>query len=108
MTAPVRSQVFFVDLGEQIGRKPFVIVSNNRRNRTLDTVLAIRITTTSRHTHLETIVPLGHDCGDLVGWALCDDVERLWSDELGQSAGSLGPFTMAAVNNGLRVALSLA
>jgi mRNA interferase MazF len=108
VTVPVRSQVFFVDLGEPIGRKPFVIVSNNRRNRRLDTVLGIRIITTNRNTRIETIVPLGRDCGDLVGWALCDDVERLWSDELGQPAGALGPLTMAAVNNGLRVALSLA
>lgn len=104
---PVRSQVFFVDLGDQIGSKPFVVVSNNRRNKNLDTVLGVRITTTNRNTQLETVVPLGRDCGDLAGWALCDDVEKLWADELCAPAGSVGAHTMAAINNGLRVALGL-
>jgi mRNA interferase MazF len=107
MTTPVRSQVFFVDLGSTIGRKPFVIVTNNRRNKVLDTVLGVRITTTNRNTHIDTVVPLGRDCGDLSGWALCDDVEKLWTDELSAPAGTIGPRTMAAINNGLMAALGL-
>ncbi|MEU8077208.1 type II toxin-antitoxin system PemK/MazF family toxin [Catellatospora citrea] len=107
MRAPVRGEVYFVDLGGELGRKPFAVVSNNRRNRALTTVLAVRITTTNRNTHIETVVPLGQDCGDLAGWALCDDVEKLWRDELPTPAGALGPYTMAAVNAGLRAALAL-
>ncbi|MFC7246365.1 type II toxin-antitoxin system PemK/MazF family toxin [Catellatospora aurea] len=107
MRAPVRGEVYFVDLGAELGRKPFAVVSNNRRNRALTTVLAVRITTTNRNTHIETVVPLGTDCGELAGWALCDDVEKLWRDELPTPAGALGPYTMAAVNAGLRAALAL-
>jgi mRNA interferase MazF len=102
----MRSEVFFVDLGE-IGRKPFVVVSNNQRNRALTTVLGVRITTTNRHIHIETVVPLGPDCGDLAGWALCDDIEKLWRDELGNPAGVIGVRTMTAVNAGLRTAFAV-
>jgi len=107
VSPPVRAQVYFVDLGAKVGSKPFVIVSNNPRNRVLDTVLGVRITTTNRNAHIETVVPLGRDCGTLAGWALCDDIEKLWTDELATPAGTIGPHTMAAINHGLRVALSL-
>ena len=106
MRVPVRSQVYLVNLGVEIGRKPFVVVSNNQRNRALTTVLGVRITTTNRHTQLETVVPLGTDCGDFAGWAICDDVEKVWRDELGSPAGVLGAGTMAAINRGLRTALA--
>jgi mRNA interferase MazF len=107
VSPPIRGQVYFVDLGQTVGSKPFVIVSNNARNRALDTVLGVRITTTNRNAHIETVVPLGKDCGALAGWALCDDVEKLWADELDAPAGAVGVQTMAAINHGLRVALSL-
>jgi mRNA interferase MazF len=103
---PVRSEVYFVKLGD-LGRKPFVVVSNNHRNRALITVLGIRITTTNPNVHLETVVALGRDCGDLTGWALCDDMVQLWTAELARPAGVVGPRTMAAINNGLRTALAL-
>jgi mRNA interferase MazF len=106
MRPPVRGEVFFVDLGNEIGRKLFVVVSNNQRNRALTTVLGIRITTTNRNTHIETVVPLGSDCGDLAGWAVCDDVEKLWRNELVRPAGTLGARTMSAINQGLRTALA--
>jgi mRNA interferase MazF len=104
---PVRGQVYFVDLGEKIGKKPFVVLSNNIRNRALNTSLAVRITTTNRNNHLPTVVPLGPDCGDLAGWALCDDIEKLWHDELPSAAGALGTETMMRINVGVRVALGL-
>jgi len=107
LRSPVRSEVYLIDLGEEVGRKPFVVVSNNQRNRVLSTVLGVRITTTNRNTHIETVVPLGPDCGEFAGWAICDDVEKLWRDELGTPAGVLGARTMAGINRGLRTALAI-
>ena len=106
MSPPTRGEVYFVELGD-LGRKPFVIVSNNHRNRALTTVLGVRITTTNRKAHLETVVPLGRDCGPLTGWALCDDITQLWRDELDRPAGAIGLRTMAAINQGMRTALSI-
>jgi hypothetical protein len=42
VTTPQRGQVFRIDLGH--ASKPWLIVSNNARNRNLESVLAARIT----------------------------------------------------------------
>ncbi len=44
--APQRGQVYRCDLG--YGLKPWLVVSNNTRNRLLDDVIAISLTTTVR------------------------------------------------------------
>jgi len=99
---PSRGQVFRVDLGH--GANPWLVVSNNQRNRALDTVIAARVTTTDRHARLPTVVPLtGGD--PLVGFVLCDDLVPLYRDELAVGLGSLSPVTMRLVSEGLRFAL---
>jgi mRNA interferase MazF len=100
----LRGQVFRVDLG--YGAKPWLIVTNNSRNRHLDSVLAVRITTTGRHAHHPTVIALTHT-DPLTGFVLCDDLVPLYRDELTAPLGTLAPATMAAVSDGLRVALSL-
>ena len=44
--SPQRGQVYRCDLG--YGLKPWLVVSNNARNRLLDDIIAIRLTTTAR------------------------------------------------------------
>ena len=56
MVIPVRGRVYWADLGH--GEKPWVVVSNNARNRALESVLAVRVTTTMSGPDLPTIVPL--------------------------------------------------
>jgi mRNA interferase MazF len=102
--APVRGQVYRVDIG--YGAKPWLIVSNNRRNRNLPDVLAVRITTTQKHVDLPTWVRL--DPGDpLVGHINTDDVQQLGRDELGQLLGALSPGTLMRVNEALRLVFAL-
>ena len=99
---PVRGQLFRVDLGH--GAKPWLVVSNNARNRNLETVLAVRVTTTRKHAHVPTVVPLSS--GDpLVGSAVVDDLIQLYRDELSAPLGSISPATMQAVSDALRIAL---
>lgn len=52
----MRGHVYRVDLGH--GPEPGVVLSNNSRNRNLDTVLAARITPTTTSAHLPTVVAL--------------------------------------------------
>ncbi len=102
MTEALRGQIFRVDLGH--GPKPWLVVSNNQRNRNLETVIAARITKTRRHVYLPTVVPLQQ--GDpLVGLVLCDDLVQLYRDELGTYLGAIAPATTQAVSAGLRIAL---
>ncbi|HEY2984817.1 MAG TPA: type II toxin-antitoxin system PemK/MazF family toxin [Jatrophihabitantaceae bacterium] len=104
MTAPLRGQVYRVDLGH--GPKPWLVVSNNARNRNLDSVLAARITTTGTHAVVPTVVALT-SADPLVGHVLCDDLVQLYRDELVKRVGAVSPSTIRAVADGLRIALGL-
>jgi mRNA interferase MazF len=100
---PQRGQVYRCDLG--YGPKPWVVVSNNSRNRLLDDVIAIRLSTTVRD--LPTWVKLSP--GDpLAGYANADCIEQLRKDELGEYLGALTPASMRGVNQALTIALALA
>ena len=101
---PVRGQVYWVDIG--YGQKPWLIVSNNRRNRVLSDVLAVRITTTDKHVDLPTWVRLG-SADPLVGHVNTDDVQQLGRDELGNLLGALSPGSLMKVNEALRIVFAL-
>jgi mRNA interferase MazF len=99
---PQRGQVYRCDLG--YGLKPWLVVSNNSRNRLLDDVVAIRLTTTARD--LPTWVKLS-PADPLVGYANADCVEQLGQDELGEYLGALSPASIRHVNQALAIALGL-
>jgi len=99
---PLRGQIFRVNLGH--GAKPWLVVSNNSRNRNLDTVVAARITTTGKHAQVPTVVPLS-PADPLVGFVLADDLGQLYRDELDEPLGALTPATMRTVSDALRIAL---
>ena len=88
------------------GPKPWLVVSNNARNRNLESVLAARITTTGKHAVVPTVVALTPS-DPLVGCVLCDDLVQLYRDELGKRVGAVSPPTIRAVAEGLRIALGL-
>ena len=98
-----RGQVYRCDIGH--GLKPWLVVSNNSRNRLLSDVIAIRLSTTARD--LPTWVKLAP--GDpLTGYANADCIEQLAKDELGEYLGALSPPSMRAVHQALAIALALA
>ena len=99
---PKRGQVYRCDLG--YGLKPWLVVSNNARNRLLSDIVAIRLTTTTRD--LPTWVKLSA-ADPLTGYANADCIEQVAKDELGEYLGALSPASMRAVNQALAVALAL-
>ena len=99
---PVRGQVYRCDVG--YGPKPWLIVSNNARNRHTADVLAIRLTTTQRR--LPTWVQLSSS-DPLAGYVNADNIETLGKDELGDYLGALSVPTMMRVNAALAIALAL-
>lgn len=100
---PVRGRVYRADLGS--GLKPWLVVSNNARNRALNDVLVVRITTSPKPA-LASIVELGaHD--PLVGRVLCDDLGPLYRDEIKADLGALSNQTMMQVSTALRHVLAL-
>jgi mRNA interferase MazF len=103
---PLRGQLYRVEIGS-IGHKPYVVVSNNQRNRLLDSVLTVRVTTTDK-ARVPTAVPLA-PADPLLGYALADDIVELYKDELegGQYMGALCPKTVLALNVALMQALGI-
>jgi mRNA interferase MazF len=100
----VRGNVYFADL-TGAGEKPWLVVSNNARNRALGSALVARITTTVKPP-LASIVELDHT-DPLVGRVLCDDITTIYNDDPHRHAGGLSLGTMGAVAVALRVALGV-
>lgn len=101
----VRGQVYWATIDGL--RKPWLVVSNNVRNRVLGSCLAVRLTTTAKP-DLASIVTLTPADQPLVGSVLCDDIVVLYPEEDAfEYLSSLTPVTMRAVDAGLRVALAL-
>ena len=103
----MRGQVYMADLSNNgSGQKPWLIVSNNHRNKALESVLAVRITTTQKYLELDTVVEL--PSGEpVMGYVRCDELTEVWLDELGKCQGALSPATMSLVNAGLMAALAI-
>jgi len=85
--------------------KPLVVVSNNRRNRALQSVLAARLTTSPKPS-LPSIVAFTND-DPITGQVCCDDIIEIFDDEIVRLLGALAPGTMARVGAGLAAALDL-
>jgi mRNA interferase MazF len=96
--------VYWADLGH--GEKPWVVISNNQRNRNLDSVIAVRVTTTSKNSGLPTVVPMS-SADPLVGFVLADDIEQLYQEDLVRAGGALSPRTLTALNEALKIAIAL-
>ncbi|MEV6562416.1 type II toxin-antitoxin system PemK/MazF family toxin [Nocardia sp. NPDC051756] len=103
-SAPTRGQIYNVDIGH--GPQPWLIVSNDRRNRLLRDVLMSRITTTGEDVGLPTWVKLS-SADPVVGIVMADELRRVDRDQLGPLLGKISPATVLAVNAALKLALAI-
>ena len=86
--------------------KFFLVISNNFRNRNLDSVLVVRFTT-SKKPALPSIIEIPPTEALAGGRIVCDDIYELYDDEVRADVCALSAKTMDAVNDGLKVALGL-
>lgn len=101
----VRGRVYAARLTGSPEDKYFLVVSNNRRNRNLPQVLAVRLTTTPKPA-LPSIVALP-SAEVFTGSVVCDDIVEIWADEVKRDLGALSPAAMSAVARALAAALDL-
>jgi mRNA interferase MazF len=103
----LRGRVYRARLAHIGEDKFFLVVSNNRRNRAFEQVLAARLTTTPPKTKRPALVPLGP--GEIfTGWVSCDDIETLYEDEVRADLGAVTAATMRRVEAGLHAAFDMA
>ena len=88
------------------GDKYFLVVSNNMRNRALESALVVRLTTSPKPP-LPSIVEVPPGEALRGGRVVCDDIYELFEDEVKADMGALSPATMRAVHSGLKSALAL-
>ncbi|GHB05000.1 type II toxin-antitoxin system PemK/MazF family toxin [Streptomyces termitum] len=100
---PLRGRLYRADLG--FGLKPWLVVSNNARNRKLDECLVVRVTTSDKP-NIPSVVELGPD-DPAVGRILCDDLGPMYRDDIKADLGALSARTMAQVATALRHVLAL-
>jgi mRNA interferase MazF len=100
----LRGQVIRAEVGLD-EPKLFVVVSNNRRNVQLGSVLAARLTTSDKPA-IPSIVKL-NETEAMNGYVVCDDIENIYDDEVLSVVSSFSPQTMTLVNQGLLAALGM-
>ena len=106
MAEMLRGRIYRAHLTHIGEDKYFLVVSNNRRNRAFEQVLAARLTTTPPRAERPAMVPLGPD-EVMTGWVSCDDIEVLYDDEIRADLGAISASAMRRVEAGLRAALGL-
>ena len=90
MTDMLRGRIYRAHLAHIGEDKFFLVVSNNRRNRAFEQVLAARLTTTPPKAERPAMVPLG--AGEVMtGWVSCDDIETIYDDEIRAMRARHGP-----------------
>jgi mRNA interferase MazF len=107
MTDLLRGRIYRAHLDHIEQDKYFLVISNNRRNRAFEQVLAIRLTTTKPRDSRPAMVELGPGEA-MTGWASCDDIETVYDDEVRADMGAVTAQTMRRVEAGLRAALGIA
>jgi mRNA interferase MazF len=106
MTEMLRGRIYRAHLSHIGEDKYFLVVSNNRRNRAFEQVLAAWLTTTAPRDERPAMVPLGP--GEIMtGWVSCDDIEVLYGDEVRADLGAITAPAMRRVEAGLRAALGM-
>ena len=106
MAQMIRGRIYRAHLTHIGEDKYFLVVSNNRRNRAFEQVLAARLTTTPPRAERPAMVPLGPD-EVMTGWVSCDDIEVLYDDEVRADLGAISASAMRRVEAGLRAALGM-
>lgn len=105
MTTFTRGQVYWATFDANVGRKPWLVVSNNTRNRRLSDVLVVRITPSPKP-RISSIVELPHgEC--VAGSVLCDDLITMYEEDSPELAGALSPGVMRRVDAALAAALGI-
>jgi mRNA-degrading endonuclease toxin of MazEF toxin-antitoxin module len=87
--------------------KRFVIVSNNVRNRAVEDVVGVRLTTAVKP-DLPSIVRFGPgEVGPTECYAVADDIWLARKEWLSQQVGALTPAQMIRIDQALHAALDL-
>jgi mRNA interferase MazF len=103
----LRGEVFWVRFDEPVGRRPVLIVQNNRGNQSSPNTIVAHISTRPPGREYPFLVAL--DDGHLgePSWVHCETINTIPQTKLDERLGALGPAEMEKVNEALRRSLGL-
>ena len=113
MADPQRGEVWLADLDpvrghEQAGRRPVVVVSDNRLNASLATlVYAVPLTMRDRGIPYHVKIEPGEGGVRETSFAMCEQMRSISRDRLVDRWGSVSGETLAQIEDRLRVLLCL-
>lgn len=105
-----RAEVWVADLGEDIGHKPVLVISEDGINIGLHQPIVARVTAQERERSIRTAVtvePSVFNGLDEDSWVLCHDLTTLREKDFSHKVGELTQLEMERVAQGLRLALRL-
>lgn len=100
-----RGEVYLARMPGFDEAKPYLVVSNNRRNAGLESVLVVRITTTLKRQLPSIVTVPDGEC--VVGRILCDDVQPMYPEDVQRRSGGLSRRAMRSVEDGLLAAFDI-
>ena len=112
-SAPVRGEVWFVNLNptkgrEQKGRRPALVVSTNTFNRgPADLVVVLPITSKRKGIPLHVRIDKPEGGVKAISYAMTEAVRSISKERLGKRWGSVSRATMVEVEDRLRILLEL-
>ncbi len=101
MAEILRGQIYLAKHPDLDDKKYFVVASNNRRNKSLGSVLCLRVTSTDKK-YIPTCVELTSNVEGLGGYIVCDDVYLFYAAELESPVTALTDATMSRVEVALK------
>ncbi len=109
MNVPARSEIWFADLNpvrghEQGGHRPVLVISVDAYNRgPAGLVLVLPVTSTQRGVRYHVTVEPPEGGLTNPSDVLCDAIRSISRERLGRRLGAVGPGTMAAIEERLKI-----
>ena len=103
----LRGEVFWVRFDDPVGRRPVLIVQNNRGNESSPYTIVAHISTRPPGKEYPFLVALDDRHLGEPSWVHCETINTIPQAKLDERLGALGPAEMDRVNEALRRSLGL-
>lgn len=103
----LRGEVFWVRFDEPVGRRPALIVQNNKGNQSSPYTIVAHVSTTPPRKEYPFLVALDDRHLGEPSWVHCETINTVPQARLDDRLGALGPAEMEKVDEALRRSLGL-
>jgi mRNA interferase MazF len=103
----LRGEIHWVTFAEPVGRRPVLIMQNNRGNESSPSTIVAHISTSPPAKEYPFLVALDSRVLGEPSWVHCETINTIPQAMLGAMLGSLGPADMHRADEALKRSLAL-